>query len=73
MEYTRLMSKPYKRPLQYQAWRISNSGGNGNIADLVIGPNDTKPTGSGSYIVRYVKRPSPIIIDTLEGVTIGAS
>ena len=25
-EYTRLMSKPYKRPLKNQAWRLINSG-----------------------------------------------
>ena len=33
-EYTRLMSKPYKRPLKYQAWRLINSAAMGtNTSD----------------------------------------
>jgi hypothetical protein len=64
-EYARLMSKPFKRPTQYQAWRLINNDGS-NKADLIIGTNDTLT----KYIYRYVKRPQAIIIGTLEGVTI---
>ena len=52
-EYSKQMSKPFKRPLHYQAWRLLNSDmvstTNGTsttsvhtrFADLVAGPNDT--------------------------------
>lgn len=63
-EYDRLMSKPYKRPLQNQAWRIIT--GVGTKVDLVVGPQDTIT----EYDIRYIKRPLPIIVEPLEGVTI---
>lgn len=66
LEYTRLMSKPFKRPLQYQAWRISNSSNTSNVADIVVGPSDTLTT----YIIRYIRKPKAIILTTLEGVTL---
>lgn len=65
-EYSRLMSKPYKRPLQYQAWRILDNSNSVNNAELVIGPNDTLT----KYSIRYVKRPRAIILDTLDGVSL---
>lgn len=62
-EYARLMSKPYKRPIKSQAWRIINS----SKADIIIGPNDIFE----KYSIRYVKTPEPIILTTLsEGLTI---
>lgn len=64
-EYTRLMSKPYKRPLKYQAWRLINSD-TANKADIVVGPADTLAT----YTIRYVRRPKPIIVSPLDGLTI---
>ena len=64
-EYDRLMSKPFKRPLKNQAWRLINND-TSNIADLVVGPNDVI-TG---YTVRYIKRPNPIIVGDLDGLTI---
>lgn len=64
-EYTRLMSKPYKRPLKYQAWRLINSD-TANKADIVVGPEDTLAT----YTIRYVRRPKPIIVSPLDGLTI---
>lgn len=64
-EYTRLMSKPFKRPLKWQAWRLINSN-TATKGDIVVGNNDTIT----KYIVRYVKRPRAIILTTLEGVTI---
>lgn len=65
-EYRRLMSKPYKRPIKYQAWRLMNTSGGVNRADLIVGPNDTLV----KYSMRYVKRPRAIILSDLEGVTL---
>lgn len=64
-EYNRLMSKPFKRPLHYQAWRVLNYSSNSK-ADLVVGPSDiiTK------YTIRYVKRPNPIVLGDLDGLKI---
>lgn len=64
-EYDRLMSKPYKRPLKWQAWRIFNSTV-ANTSDLVVGPEDTIT----AYTIRYLKRPTPIMLSDLDGLTI---
>lgn len=64
-EYNRMMAKPYKRPLKNQAWRLINSE-NVNKADLIVGPGDS----ISSYIVRYIRKPKPIIIGNLDGLTI---
>ena len=64
-EYSRLMSKPYKRPLKYQAWRLINSD-TANMADIIIGPSDTL----SSYTLRYIRKPKPIIVSDLDGLTI---
>lgn len=64
-EYTRLMSKPFKRPVKYQAWRLINSD-SANKADLIVGPSDVIT----NYIVRYIRTPKPIIIGELDGLTI---
>ena len=70
-EYTRLMSKPFKRPLKNQVWRLMNSGTvSGSVAtktvEIIAGPSDTI-TG---YHVRYVRTPKPIIVGNLDGLTI---
>ena len=66
-EYDRLMSKPFKRPLKYQAWRIFNHN-KSNRADLVVGIGDT----ISMYTLRYIRRPRPIILTDLEdGLSIG--
>ena len=64
-EYNRLMSKPYTRPLARQAWRLINSD-SANKADIIIGPGDTLT----KYIVRYIRKPKPIIIGDLDGLTL---
>lgn len=64
-EYTRLMSKPYKRPLKGQAWRLLNNDTT-NKADIVIGPSDRLT----KYYLRYIRRPNPIILDNLDNLTI---
>ena len=61
-EYNRLMSKPFKRPLKNQAWRLMcNVSSTEEIVQLIPGPNDTIT----DYIVRYIKRPNPIILEDL--------
>lgn len=62
-EYSRLMSKPYKRPYSFQAWRIFSDGN----SDLVVGPKDEII----NYGLRYVKIPRPIILEDLGTDTIG--
>ena len=64
-EYTRLMSKPFKRPLKYQAWRLINSDVS-NKADIIVGPSDVLT----KYTIRYIRRPNPIIVSDLDGLTI---
>lgn len=60
IEYSRLISKPYKRPLKNQCWRlISSSSKKNRVLELIL------PFGSivpGSYRIRYVSRPAPIIL-----------
>ena len=41
MEYSRLMSKPFKRPIKNQAWRLLDNSGGQKKAEIIIGPNDT--------------------------------
>ena len=70
-EYMRLMSKPFKRPLKYQAWRLINQGeydeGRTNrYAELIVGPGEIINT----YSIRYIKYPKPVIVDDLDGLTI---
>lgn len=65
-EYSRLMSKPYKRPLKWQAWRLLTNDGNTKKAEIIVGPNDTLT----AYHIRYIKRPQAIILSDLEGVTL---
>lgn len=64
-EYARLMSKPFKRPLKFQAWRILDNAST-NKAELVVGPNDSIT----EYTIRYIKRPRAIVLTELEGVTL---
>ena len=65
-EYSRLMSKPFKRPLKWQAWRLLTNDGTIKKAEIIVGPNDTLT----AYHIRYIKRPRAIILSDLEGVTL---
>lgn len=65
-EYSRLMSKPYKRPLKFQAWRLLDNSDTTKKAEVIVGPNDTLT----AYNIRYIKKPQAIILSTLEGVTL---
>lgn len=68
-EYSRLMSKPYKRPLKNQAWRILGSSDDIKSvkkAELVVGYNDSLD----KYVIRYVKRPRAIRLREFDDVTL---
>lgn len=81
--YTNLMSKPYKEPLKNQAWRllVNNAGSADSeddgkkLAEIIMGHIDAAWDNSSTkrirYIIRYIRRPKPIIIAPLAGVTIG--
>ena len=71
-DYNRLMSKPYKRPLKYQAWRLMNSGevpADTDVSksksvkkvEIIVHAGET----IDSYSLRYIKTPSPIILADL--------
>lgn len=69
-DYTRLMSRPYKEPIKYQAWRIITTSQNNISVELIANSNDSVT----EYNIRYIKRPAPIITVDLSseygGVTI---
>ena len=60
------MSKPYKRHLKFQAWRLLDNSDTQKKAEVIVGPNDTLT----AYNIRYIKKPRAIILSDLEGVTL---
>lgn len=66
LEYQRLLSKPYKRPLKNQAWRMFSTS---KKVEITVGNNDTIT----SYTIRYVRKPRAIILCDLSGNTIEGS
>lgn len=72
-EYTRLMSKPFKRPLKHQAWRLINSGtlSDGTYSKCVeIVTTPEYDSDDMTYVLRYIKRPKPIILADTDGLTL---
>ena len=63
-EYTRLMAKPYKAPLTFQAWRLITDGDINSGVTVEIIPNSQETVES--YTLRYVRRPKPIILANLK-------
>nr|DAN48111.1 MAG TPA: hypothetical protein [Crassvirales sp.] len=65
MDYTRLMSKPYKEPLKYQAWRLMiSSNAKVSVVEVILPLKDRSKTGvTWTYNIRYVKKPMPIILE----------
>lgn len=64
-EYSRLMSKPYKEPLKWEAWRlITNASNEKPLIEVVATTSDKKKYADYTpwYVVRYVKKPKPIIL-----------
>ena len=58
-EYARLMQKPYKYPVKGQVWRLDTDD---NKIELIA----NFPAGATlEYKMRYVKYPSPIILENL--------
>lgn len=58
-EYMQLMSKPFKEPLKWQAWRIVIDSN--NRVELVAHSQDIIE----SYNIRYVRIPAPIVLINL--------
>lgn len=72
VDYMLQMTKPYKYPTKQEAWRIINNSANRQL-ELLLSFGDELL----SYVVRYVRRPSPIILKdlttlglTVDGVSI---
>lgn len=66
-EYQRLLSKPFKRPLKYQAWRLISTGdASTKVVEIVTNIGDMIK----EYVIRYVRVPNPIILAPLDGLTI---
>ena len=70
-EYTRLMSKPFQRPLKNQAWRLINSEtvNASNATKYVETITNTWDT-TKAYKLRYVRTPKPIILAELGTLSI---
>ena len=70
-EYEREMSKPFAQPLKKQAWRLLQNDGSGYDVDteLILKQSiyDIYKNNKNAitYKIRYVRRPSPIILETL--------
>lgn len=75
-EYTMKMSKPFKRPLKNQAWRLINSGsvsGSNYLkcVEIIAAPEYDSATGDTlTYSIRYIRKPRPIIVGNLDGLDI---
>lgn len=64
LEFDRLMSTAYKEPNLYETWRLINEASTNNTTfDLYVRYNWT----IHDYIIRYIRRPKPIILESLTG------
>lgn len=63
-EYHRLMMKPYKFPPKGTVWRLKNNGYTEIIGKDISSAPDSK------YRIRYVRVPSPIIVESLSGLNV---
>ena len=61
-EYSRIMNKPYKQPFKNQAWRMFQNDTEGKLVAEII-PRATDVITK--YVVRYIRRPVPIILNNL--------
>ena len=62
-EYTRLMSRPFKEPLRFQAWRLlTGVDNNTGVAEIITTTDDKSQNYTEVYDLRYIKRPNPIIL-----------
>jgi hypothetical protein len=69
-EYNRMMQKPYKYPPKSQVWRLITGEvtANNNKVPVVEIIGRYNPDGTGSYKLRYVRRPKPIILVDLNTI-----
>lgn len=67
VEYMMAMNKPYKYPFKHEGWRIIHNT-NDRKLELLLSYGDSFK----SYKIRYIKRPTPIILTDLSllGLTI---
>ena len=63
-EYATLMLKPYAYPVRKAVWRLFNSRTESSqiVAELIGKFN----APSSKFIIRYIKKPAPIILENLE-------
>ena len=62
-QFTKNINNPFKKPYEKLVWRLDigfNPNNNSKIHELITGDNIT----INSYIIRYIKKPKPIIIGT---------
>ena len=67
VEYMMAMNKPYKYPFKHEGWRIIHNTDDRKL-ELLLSYGDRLK----SYKIRYIKRPTPIILTDLSplGLTI---
>lgn len=67
-EYDRLMSRAYAQPLKKQCWRLFNGDDGTSYAiksEIIPIEGVIGESAATNYYVRYIKRPSPIILTDL--------
>ena len=64
-EYQRLMSRPSGDPLKRQVWKLMGNSATGNGSIEIIPHWRDARTTTNKLIIRYVRRPYPIIIEPL--------
>ena len=64
-EYQRLMSRPSGDPLKKQVWKLMGNSTSGNGSIEIISHWKDSRTSDNKLIVRYVRKPYPIIIEDL--------
>lgn len=72
-EYMRMMQKPFKYPVKGTAWRLNGAETTADNVKSATVELIARFTGTVTYVLRYVKRPSPIVLASIpvaiEGVT----
>lgn len=69
-EYDRLMSQAYAQPNKKQMWRLFQNNNTGYDVYSEIIPHENLADLNMRYVVRYVKRPAPLITANLDGLDI---
>ena len=64
-EYQRLMSRPSGDPLKRQVWKLMGNSATGNGSIEIIPHWKDSRTNSNKLIIRYVRKPYPIILEDL--------